>query len=305
MPSNKVVCPHCGHDGTVETSRPPLGSYGFNYLAEGVVCREVRGFDESGRLRLSGDFKCEGSQATNARFECRSCWRTFAVPEGLLWAVVPEQSAGGAGGPGAAQAQAVEAEGIEAAAGAISRNLVSVLRSMVHEVEQAGRVQMTRLETQIAEAAGLAAAVPALQADLARLHEQAASEALAEEQWRSRIAAVEASLSEERAKRQETADFAGLLATQQEETHKRVDGLHDAVQADREAAGQLRALCEQLQEECRALRQRLDAQAEVIRALHGAALEQTARREELRAAVQRLEELTGATAQVKPLPEQL
>ncbi|HSW50150.1 MAG TPA: hypothetical protein VLH09_08245, partial [Bryobacteraceae bacterium] len=216
-----------------------------------------------------------------------------------------EQSAASVESPGAAQAQAVEAEGIEAAAGAISRNLVSVLRNMVREVEQAGSVRLTRIETQIAEAASLAGVVPALQADLGRMREQAASEALVEEQWRSRIAAAEASLREEQTKRQETAEFAGLLAGQQEETHKRVDGLHDSMHADREAAGQLRALCTQLQEECRALRQRLDAQAEVIRALHGAALEQTTRREELRAAVQRLEELTGVMGQVKPLPEQL
>ena len=79
--ANKLVCPHCGHDGTVETSKPPLGSFGFNYLAEGTVCREVRGFDAAGRLLLSGDFRCEGSVGANARIECRSCWRTFAVPE--------------------------------------------------------------------------------------------------------------------------------------------------------------------------------------------------------------------------------
>jgi hypothetical protein len=84
-----------------------------------------------------------------------------------------------------------------------------------------------------------------------------------------------------------------------------MDGLDSGLQADREAAGQLRALCAQLQGESQALQQRLNAQADVIRALHGAALEQTTRREELRAAVQRLEELTGSLDQVKPLPEQL
>jgi len=321
----------------METSRPPLGSYGFNYLAEGVVCREVRGFDESGRLRLSGDFKCEGSQATNARIECRSCWRTFPVPEGLLWAVVPEQLAEAAGGPGASPAQAAGPEGLQAAAGAISKSLVSALAGMVHEVEQASSVQIARLETQWAEVARLAGDVPGLHSELAKLREQTASESLVEEQWRSRIAAVEAALREHEAQQQETADRAGALAAQQEDVQRRMEsqgqavaslegqtaelrqamaaqqsallgrleGLGGSLQADREAAGALRALCSQLQGECQALQLRLNAQADVIRALHGAALEQTTRREELRSAIQRLEELTGSLGQVKPLPEQL
>jgi hypothetical protein len=320
VPSNRVICPHCGHDGTMETSRPPLGSYGFNYLAEGVVCREVRGFDENGRLRLSGDFKCEGSQATNARIECRSCWKTFPVPEGLLWAVVPEQLADPTEGPVAEPAQAEGPEGIHAAAGAISRSLVSVLRSMVHEVEQASAVQIARLD-----------------GDLAKQREQAAAEAAVQEQWRSRTTEVETALRAQEAGQKEIADRAGALAAQQEEIQRKVenralaiagleeqdgqlrqaaaaehnalkermDGLDSGLQADREAAAQLRALCAQLQGECEALQQRLNAQADVIRALHGAALEQTTRREELRAAVQRLEELTGSLGQVKPLPEQL
>src|SRR5512141_3033421 len=88
----KLICPHCGHDGTSETTKPPLGSRGFNFLADDVVCREVRGYDENGRLRLSGDARCEGGGGANARIECRSCWQAFPMPEGLQWEVTPEFS---------------------------------------------------------------------------------------------------------------------------------------------------------------------------------------------------------------------
>jgi hypothetical protein len=50
-----LICPHCGHDGTLETTKPHLGSRGFNFLADDVVCREVNGYEENGRLLLSGD----------------------------------------------------------------------------------------------------------------------------------------------------------------------------------------------------------------------------------------------------------
>jgi chromosome segregation ATPase len=45
-------------------------------------------------LQLSSDFQCEGSRGVNPRIECRSCWQTFPVPEGLLWMVAAEQAAG-------------------------------------------------------------------------------------------------------------------------------------------------------------------------------------------------------------------
>jgi hypothetical protein len=49
----------------------------------------------------------------------------------------------------------------------------------------------------------------------------------------------------------------------------------------------------------------LDTQADAIRVLHEAAREQLLRRQELQAAVQKLEEIAGALEQPKPLPDDL
>jgi hypothetical protein len=336
VPSNKLICPHCGHDGTVETSRPPLGSFGFNYLAEGVVCREVRGYDDSGRLRLSGDFKCEGSQMTNARIECRSCWRTFPVPEGLLWTVVPEQPAS-APEPAPASTEAAPADSLEAAVEGISRGLLAALRGVVGELEQAHSSRIARLEADVADFAKFTEEFPALRADVAGVQGQVASLREYQEQSQSRTAALETASRTQEAGQQQILERLGGLASQQDDTQRtiaeqahalerlgeqvgqmgqslagqqdalreRIEALSAGVRAGGDEASRLAALCTGLQEAQQAVRQRLDAQAEVIRALHGAALEQTTRREELRAAVQRLEEIAGALNPVEPLPEEL
>jgi chromosome segregation ATPase len=158
-----------------------------------------------------------------------------------------------------------------------------------------------------------------------------------QEQSRSRTAALEDAFRAEEARRQQILESVGGLATQQEDSQRkvedqahalerlgeqigqvaqtfagqqdalreRVEGLGAAVRSGGDEASRLGALCTQLQEAQQAIRQRLDAQAEVIRALHGAALEQITRKEELRAAVLRLEEIAGALNPVKALPEEL
>ena len=336
MASNRLICPHCGHDGTPETSRPPLDSYGFNYLAEGVVCREVRGYDETGRLQLSGDFKCEAAQAANARIECRSCWRTFPVPEGLLWAVVPDERAPVAEAPPATE-PAAGADGLEMVGDAIGRNLVSALRSAVSESEQANLARIAKLDADVADLAKAVEDLPSLRSDLTGLRAQTASLAEAQGQSQAKLAAIESGLHAQESSQQQIVERLGALSNLQEESLRkiegqasalagltdqigqlgqsaaanqdemkgRLDGLDATLEAGREAASQLRALLAQLQESQQAIRQRLDAQADVIRALHSTALEQTTRREELRAAVQRLEEIAGALNPVKPLPEEL
>ena len=56
---------------------------GFNYLAEGLISREVSGYDEAGSLRLSTEHRWQPMQGANTRLECRACWHTFPLPEGL------------------------------------------------------------------------------------------------------------------------------------------------------------------------------------------------------------------------------
>ena len=72
-----------------------------------------------------------------------------------------------------------------------------------------------------------------------------------------------------------------------------------------EAASQISGACIELQQGQEELQKRLDAQAEAIRALHSVAQNRVARREDLQAAVQKLEEIAGALDQVNPLPKEL
>jgi len=61
----------------------------------------------------------------------------------------------------------------------------------------------------------------------------------------------------------------------------------------------------ELQQGQQALLARLDAQAEAIRVLHLAAQERIGNREELQAALQKLEQIAGALEAPRPLPERL
>ena len=82
MPISKLVCPHCGHDGTPETSRPPLGSYGFNYLAEGLVCREVKGFDETGGCCFRGILNARALREAAPSLSAAFAGELFRRPKG-------------------------------------------------------------------------------------------------------------------------------------------------------------------------------------------------------------------------------
>jgi hypothetical protein len=289
VPTSKLSCPHCGHDGTPETSRPPLGSYGFNYLAEGIVCREVRGFDDTGRLMLSGDFKCEGPQGTGARIECRSCWRTFPVPEGLTWTAVAEEAAQEVRIPAAgAEPPAPGMSATESAAEAISRNLMAILHAMKRQLEGINSGQFARLEATLTVLTGAVDEIPSLKTDLAGLRAEAAEQSRTVAGLGDRIEQL----------RQEVAGKEAAVVA-------RADSLASALDAARETAGQLAAGVAQIQGVQDVSRHRMDAQAEVIRVLHAAAQEQISRREELKAALQKLEQIAGGLDQVKPLPEGL
>jgi hypothetical protein len=345
--SYKLVCPHCGHDGTPETAKPPLGSCGFNYLADDVVCREVRGHDESGKLRLSSDFRCQGSRGTNPRLECRSCWQTFPVPEGVLWAVSAEQP------PEAPAIPEVKAESsdtweavpvqpaadagndVAAAAGEITKNLAVLIRGAIEGVDRVRAGQIAGLEAGISSLARTAEEIAPLGEGLAALRLQAASLGEAQQLMQSRLATIETVLhSQDESQSQQREQLrslstlqedgrrrledqarivAGLeeqgrqlqqsLQAQQDSLNERVENLGGSVLA--EAASQLGAACAQLQQGQEQLQKRLDAQAEAIRTLHLVAQERVARKEDLQAAVQKLEEIAGALDQIKPLPKEI
>ncbi|HSB14569.1 MAG TPA: hypothetical protein VLE22_08920 [Bryobacteraceae bacterium] len=90
MSDQKLVCPHCGHDGSAESAKSPLESFGFNYLEDDVVSREVRGFDADGKLLIDREPRATGARGMNPRIECRSCWQTFTLPAEVERAAQPE-----------------------------------------------------------------------------------------------------------------------------------------------------------------------------------------------------------------------
>jgi hypothetical protein len=337
--SKKVVCPQCGHDGTPETSRPPLQSFGFNYLADSTVCREASGYDDNGKLRLSAEFKCDGAQEINARLECRSCWQTFPVPEDLPGTVIAEQTAqpieAGAS-PSPAAGWGAEDAALPAA-DQIAKGVVVVLRKGMQDLQEAFAGEIVRLEAALADVARTAQEVMPLREDLGRLRSEANSWLEAQQQLHTRTGACEAAiLAQHEALPQvwerlrvvtgmqeeilrKTDEQAGAVASLYEQTgqlkeseaaahaalSERMAGIDGVLQAGRDAMARVDGLCAQFQEEHHGLRQRQDSQADVLRALHAVAQEQLSRKEELQAAVHRLEEIAGALGQVKPLPQDL
>ncbi len=299
----RLVCPKCGHDGTPETSRPPLGSYGFNYLAEGVVSREVRGYDGTGRLRLSGDVRCEASQATNARIECRSCWRTFPVPEGLPWATAPEDAAGRSGASATLHGPMPGGTGgPELAAETISQGSASILRNTLVDAQSATALRIAKLELSVASLAQAVRDTPSLKAEVAALRDETASLLRAQEQT------AQAAVTPGRAVAgvvEQVAQLRETIVRLAAEAKERADALDAAHREAGQARTWLGEVIAELEVGEQAIRQRLDGQADVIRGLHAAAQEQVTRTEELRAAVQRLEEIVNALNPPKPLPEDL
>jgi len=334
---NNLVCPHCGHDGTPETARPPLGSCGFNYLADDVVCREVQGHDESGRLRLSSDFKCQGSRGTNPRLECRSCWQTFPVPEGVLWDVSAEQPPETPAPAETVQGQAAAEAGdsVAGAASDITRNLAILIRSALEEVDRGRAERIASMEAGIASLARITEGIAPLHEDLAALLPQVASLGEVQPLLQTRLAALETAVSAQAENQSEHAgqlrslsalhedvcrklddqlkiiadlgeqdrQWQQSLQAQQDALNERLENLGGSLRA--EAASQLSGACTELQQGQEEVQKRLNAQAEAIRALHSVAQDRVARREDLQAAVQKLEEIAGALDQVNPLPKEI
>jgi len=245
-----MVCPHCGHDGTRETGRTPRGSYGFNYLAEGLISREVSGYDEAGRLRLSAEYTWQPVQGEHTRLECRACWRTFPLPEGLSGPV----AAGGTPPPPVAPATEPLREGLTPRMAIGQQQRENAARFGTRE-EPAGRRPPP------------ANAEPGVPEKIEQLRE--------------------------------------AIIQQAADAKERVDALETAYREATQASNWLGEVIAQLEVGQQATKQRLDAQADVIRGLHAAALEQKTRGEEMRAAVRRLEEIVAGLGNVGPLPKDL
>jgi len=165
---------------------------------------------------------------------------------------------------------------------------MAILQSMKQDVESVHARRFAGLEDTLAALAGAVEEIQSLKSDLARLRAEAA------EQGRSLWGLGE-----------QIGELRQQLAQQEAAAVARGDSLAAAFESQREANGQLTTQVAQLQGVQDMSRLRMDAQAEVIRVLHAAAQEQMTRREELKAAVQRLEQIAGGLGEVKPLPEGL
>jgi hypothetical protein len=289
---------------------PPIGSVGFNYLADDVVCREIRGREESGRLVLSSDVKCGGSRGASARIECRSCWQTFPIPEGTQWVVAsePPRVANPAEAPQTTppQVAAVQpAPVFEKASDRIAQNLAILLSETVEEAGRPAAERLAILETGLADLVKGQGEVQQLRQDVEALRQQDGAFSEGQQSLRSRLATVETAIAAQAENQPQLWEQVNAIAAGQNEFGTRFQTLEGQVEGANSSSVRIAEVCIQLQDVQQALQKRLDAQAEAIRLLHATAQDRIARREELQAAVQRLEEIAGALEQPKPLPEEL
>jgi hypothetical protein len=262
-----------------------------------VVCREVKGYEENGRLRLSGDVRCEGGGGANARIECRSCWQAFPLPEGLQWEVAPETAPEPPAAAAEPAAPTVAAE-LLTAAGRIAENLAVLLHEAVEELHRPTAEAVSTLQAGLTDVGRAMEEVPQLRQETASLAEDLPR---VWEQLRN-LAGVQAEIPGKLDEQgRALAELRGSC-TESLDSHA---GRLDAVENRMQDAIELRLAYAELQREQQALLARLDAQAEAIRVLHSAAQERIGNREELQAALQKLEQIAGALEAPKPLPEKL
>ncbi len=77
--NRKLVCPHCGWDGT----EPGDHWHCFRYLEEVTNEREVCGYNAQGTLLIAGqDHIAIEDGGTNHRLLCGNCLEEFPLPEG-------------------------------------------------------------------------------------------------------------------------------------------------------------------------------------------------------------------------------
>jgi len=154
--------------------------------------------------------------------------------------------------------------------------------------------------------ARLAEEVSALRADLAALRAEAGSQSEKQQLFSTRLAAIETALrAQEETQPRLLEQLQQSVRIQQESLNEKLGSQSLQLQSAAESVTQLQGLLAQLQEGQPALLKRLDSQAEALRALHQTAQEHATQKEELRGAVQRLEMIAGASAEIQPLPQDI
>lgn len=82
MPNPRILCPHCGYDGSTKTEAGGT----FLYLEDIVVFRAIRGLKRVNgvlELKVAAQYGTgEGyDDGANGRLECRRCLSEFVPPE--------------------------------------------------------------------------------------------------------------------------------------------------------------------------------------------------------------------------------
>jgi len=358
----RLVCPHCGHNGTPGTATSSLACYGFNYLGDVVVCREIHGFDAGGRLRLGGEARSGGGQGGNARIECRYCWQTFPLPEGVE-PMLDEPQAAPAMPAGTDNVPAGLTVSLPPAASGtpdmslnqiaqqIAGAIVDLLSGAMQDAQRRTEGELNDLQGTVAGLTALAEKFPALAAELAGLRKQTDTFAEAERNLSFKLARLEVSLHGHQESHQKIEDDLRSVSAAQEEIRrtleaqtgaiggleratsqldqtvrsqqelieqhsqaaaetasqigKRVSALDGSVAQQAHSITEVRQVLGQLGASHESLQGRVDRQADALRSLHAVAEAQAGRRDEVRAALQKLEDLAGGTGLPPSLPEDL
>jgi hypothetical protein len=179
------------------------------------------------------------------------------------------------------------------------------VEDLQHAAQTIGQ-NLSALLCAITSLARLAEEVSALRADSAALRAEAGSQSEKQQLFFTRLAAIETALqAQEENQPRLLEQLQQSVRIQQEAQNEKLGSHSQQLQSAAESVVQLHGRVAQLQEGQQALLQRLDSQAEALRALHHAAQEQATQKEELRGAVQKLEMLAGAPAEIKPLPQDI
>ena len=180
---------------------------------------------------------------------------------------------------------------LHSAAQTIGQNLGTLLCRAIDGLGRSKSTEIAELEGRVMGLAHLAEEVSTLRADFAAFRAEAGSQSEYQQLFSAKLASVETAL-----RAQEES-----LQSQNEKAESQSLELQTAA----ELIAQLRRLLAQLEAGQQLLLKRLNVQAEVLRALHHAAQEHATQKEDLRTAVQKLEMIAGAQAEIKPLPEDI
>jgi len=176
----------------------------------------------------------------------------------------------------------------------------------LHRAAQTIGQNLSALLCAITGLARLAEEVSALRVALDTLRAEAGSQSEKQQMFSTELAAIETALrAQEENQPRLLEQMQQSVRVQQESLNDKLGSQSLQLQSASESVSQLQGFLAQLQEGQQAFLKRLDSQAEALRALHHAAQEQATQKEELRGAVQKLEMIAGAPAEITPLPQDI